>query len=133
MKIILDTNIYISAFIFEGFLAKVFEQCTQHENTFASEYILSEISNKVVKKIKTPEIVCESMLWTIRERVFVVTPTNPIPTICRDIDDNNILQLAEFVNADFIVTGDKDLLDIITFGTTQILTPRVFHDSYIAI
>ena len=88
---------------------------------------------QIRKKFKTPESVCEAMLWTTREKVIVITPTNPMPTICRDLADNNILQLAEFVNANFIVTGDKDLLDLTIFDSTKIVTPRIFHDSYIAI
>ncbi|MBL7814787.1 MAG: putative toxin-antitoxin system toxin component, PIN family [Saprospiraceae bacterium] len=131
MKIILDTNIYISAFIFEGFLAKVFDYCLKNEKTYPSEYILSEFSSKVIHKFKTPKHVCEAIIWTIRENVFIVTPNNPIPTICRDADDNNILQLAQFVEADFIVTGDKDLLILETFGSTQIVTPRLFYDTFI--
>ncbi len=132
MKIILDTNIYISAFIFEGFLAKVFEYCLQHEYTYASEYILSEFSSKIIHKFKTPESICQAMIWTIRENVFVVSPNNPMPTACRDSDDNNILQLANFVEADFIITGDKDLLTSGTFGSTQIVTPRHFYDVHIS-
>ncbi|MBN2011381.1 hypothetical protein JW960_18765, partial [candidate division KSB1 bacterium] len=40
----------------------------------------------------------------------IALPSNieRIPDVCRDVDDNNLLQSTVFVNADFIITGDKD-------------------------
>lgn len=48
--------------------------------------------------------------------------------ICRDPKDNFLLALAKDGKADFLLTGDKDLLDIEKFGRTQILTLTHFLD-----
>lgn len=45
-------------------------------------------------------------------------------SICRDDDDNHLLALAKKSNADYIITGDKDLLDINKFEKTRIIRFR---------
>jgi len=45
---------------------------------------------------------------------------------CRDPDDLHVLGLARHVSASFIVTGDKDLLDLVQYMGTRIVTPREF-------
>lgn len=47
-------------------------------------------------------------------------------TVCRDPKDNKFLSLALDSNADFLVTGDKDLLEVGKFFKTEIITPRDF-------
>ena len=42
--------------------------------------------------------------------------------VCRDVKDNFLLALSIDGNADFLLTGDKDLLDIKQFGRTTIFT-----------
>lgn len=45
---------------------------------------------------------------------------------CRDEKDNKFLELAISGNADFIITGDNDLLVLNPFRTIQIITPKSF-------
>jgi len=49
---------------------------------------------------------------------MVKTKTN----VCRDPKDNFLLSLSLDGNADFLLTGDKDLLDLSKFGETYIVT-----------
>jgi len=57
-----------------------------------------------------------------------IYPDNPLPDICRDPDDNHILQLAQYIEADYIITGDKDLLILEQFEGTLIISPSDFND-----
>ena len=50
-------------------------------------------------------------------------------TVCRDPKDNMILELATSGQADFIITGDKDLLVLNPFRSIRILTPAEFLKS----
>jgi predicted nucleic acid-binding protein len=50
--------------------------------------------------------------------------TEAIAPVCRDADDDAILACARTVKADFVVTGDGDLLVLERYGATRILTPR---------
>lgn len=59
------------------------------------------------------------------ERGISVTPARTIDD-CPDVDDNRILECAVEGAADFIVTGDKDLLRIARFGKIAILTASEF-------
>ncbi len=48
--------------------------------------------------------------------------------VCRDTKDNFLLALAKDGNADFLITGDKDLLVLEKYENTQILTYREFEE-----
>jgi putative PIN family toxin of toxin-antitoxin system len=62
----------------------------------------------------------------ISSEFSIIKPHTNLPINCRDKDDNNILQLAESVFADYIITGDKDLLILKHFKKTRILLPSEF-------
>jgi predicted nucleic acid-binding protein len=47
--------------------------------------------------------------------------------INRDLKDNFLLDLIDFSKADYLITGDKDLLELNPFKTAQILTPQEFE------
>jgi uncharacterized protein len=46
--------------------------------------------------------------------------------VCRDSKDNFLLALAKDGKADYLLTGDKDLLELVQFGNTRIETLAVF-------
>jgi putative PIN family toxin of toxin-antitoxin system len=58
-------------------------------------------------------------------RLFTA-PLPEIAPICRDPNDDHVIATALAVNADFIVTGDKDLLALTQYQSIRILTPRAF-------
>lgn len=131
-SIVFDTNVFISTFVFPGFSAKVHDFCAVNFKLFTSEWILDELTTKLeLPKFRCPAERRSAVIHTIRMRHKVVLATNELPVACRDADDNHILQLAEFVRADFIITGDADLLDMLKFGETEIVSPRVFYERYI--
>lgn len=57
-----------------------------------------------------------------------MTITGSVSGVCRDPKDDFILECAAKANADLIVTGDKDLLSLNSFGTIKIVTPRQYMD-----
>lgn len=63
------------------------------------------------------------LLETIAEKVEI----RPTHSINRDPKDNFLLDLIDFSKADFLVTGDKDLLEHDPLKTAQILTPAEFE------
>ena len=63
------------------------------------------------------------LLETISENVEI----RPKHFINRDLKDNFLLDLIDFSNADYLITGDKDLLELNPFKTAQILTPQEFE------
>ncbi len=107
MKVILDTNVLISAFIFRGFAARVYEYCMTQEKVFFSAFILEELAKKLDHKFSVTAADIEEIESLIRERAIEVSPNGPLPTICRDPDDNYVLQLATDAAADFLITATK--------------------------
>lgn len=63
----------------------------------------------------------EEILETIEEYADFVKVQSKVE-VCRDLKDNFLLSLSVDGNADFLLTGDKDLLDLTKFGETRILT-----------
>jgi uncharacterized protein len=131
MKVILDTNVLLSSLLFSGFAAKVHDFCAIHFNIISSEWLLDELEEKLLGKFKLSEEQTENFIALLHERTAVIHPFNELPDVCRDADDNHILQLADYIRADFIITGDKDLLVLKSFNKTQIFSPREFYDKFI--
>ncbi len=129
MKIVLDTNVYLSNFIFGGLTAQVCTFCFEKCAVFISPFIKDEITEKLAGKFQYPAEKIQFVLQTLALVTRETTPSNSLPDVCRDPDDNAILQLCQFVEADFLITGDKDLLVLENFGKTKILNPRAFFEA----
>lgn len=95
MKIVLDTNVLISAFVFKGFSAKVFDYCATAQTIILSPWILDELKEKLSQKFGINSSEVEKIHQLLLEVAEIIEPKNEAPTVCRDKDDNNILQIAE--------------------------------------
>jgi uncharacterized protein len=67
----------------------------------------------------------------IKQRSRYLIPVSPV-SICRDPKDNHILSLAKDAGADYIITGDKDLLVLEKFEETIICTLNDFTGKYLS-
>lgn len=129
VKVIFDTNVWIS-FLIGKRLAKI-KQYISNGNIviITTEQLLTEIktvtSREKLKQYFPKESVKEliELLETIAEKVEI----NPTHFINRDSKDNFLLDLIDFSKADYLVTGDKDLLEHNPFKTAQILTTADFE------
>ena len=130
MKIVFDTNVLLSALLFPGFSTKVFDFCVTQFNLISSDWLLEELEEKLVKKFKLSDTQVESYLGLLKERIAIVHPFNELPDACRDADDNHVLQVADYMKVDCIITGDGDLLVLEYYNQIQILSPRQFYNPY---
>ncbi len=130
MKIVFDTNVILSSLVTQGLSHRVLKICIDNHKLFISKWII----NEVIEKLELKFTIKKSEIKRIKEFVLnafeTIEPKGEIPTVCRDKDDNNILHLAEYLNADVIITGDKDLLDLKKFNKTIIITPRIFMEEH---
>lgn len=110
-KIVLDTNIFLSAFIFTGLLAqKIIDLASEKKlQLCTSANLEEEVFRKLSKLQASDEIVANVNL--LFKASLAYNPQIRI-TVCRDPKDNFILELAQTCKADYIITRDKDLLDI---------------------
>jgi putative PIN family toxin of toxin-antitoxin system len=130
MKIVFDTNVLLSAFITQGLSTRVLDICIDYHQLFISEFIINEVVEKLEKKFKVNNTEIKKVKNFLINAFVNIKPESEKPSICRDRDDNNILHLADYINADIIITGDKDLLDLKVFNKIDIITPRQFMEKY---
>ncbi len=132
MRVAIDTNVFISTIIKpENRVGMVVVRMRNGEYTLLySQEMLEELTrvitrDKIWKKYKLTDDTFNAFLNSIiehGERVQVFTVVN----ICRDPDDNLLLALALDGKADYVVSGDKDLLDLIRIQNIPIITPAAF-------
>jgi hypothetical protein len=91
-----------------------------------SESILQETRNHLHDKIKLPVAQCEAIISYLRANCSVSQVDDVEASACRDKDDLHVIGLAQHASADYIITGDKDLLDLVKYVSTIIVTPREF-------
>ena len=130
MNIIIDTNVLISAFVFKGNCEKVLEVCYGKFNLVISTWILQEIKKVLQEKFEIPDHKIDNLLNILSKTFAIVTPDNELPQVCRDNDDNNILQLSDFVDADYIITGDSDLIILKSYKKAKIVNPKMFLELF---
>ena len=132
LKVVLDTNILISAIVFGGKPRDILERIISGKLEFAvSKEILNEVEGVLSgKKFKYPSHVIYEIRNAIEELGEIVVPEKRINRIKKDPDDNRILECALAVNADFIISGDNHLLEFKVFKGIQILSPADFLEKY---
>ncbi len=130
VKIIFDTNVWIS-FLIGKRLSKIKRHISDGDITIiTTDQLLTEIktvtSREKLRKYFPKESVKEliELLETIAEKIEI----KPTHFINRDPKDNFLLDLIDFSKADYLITGDKDLLEHNPFKTAQILTPAEFEN-----
>lgn len=127
LKIVVDTNQYLSVFVFRGELMKlVFELVIDDKiDLYISPALKDEVSQKLDYFGVSKQVKNEVMSF-IEILGILVAPTIKIAE-CRDSEDNFLLELAETVKADYLITRDKDLLSLpdSRWKITRILTPEV--------
>lgn len=126
MRVVLDTNVVIAAFASRGLCAEIFEVCLSEHTVLLSEYILSEIQEKLIEKIKLPKNIVKNIDAYLRDTAEIVIPVTLEKSLCRDKDDDNIIATALRGKAKFILTGDDDLLSLKNYKDIAIITPRDF-------
>jgi putative PIN family toxin of toxin-antitoxin system len=123
LKVVFDTNIFISAFVIPGGKA---EEAYRHAIRkdfilYTSIAILTETAQTLREKFGWHEDKIAQLIKTI-SKVAIAVKTQPHLHLLVDDPDNRILECAEDVKADFIVTGDKHLLSLKKFQSTSIIT-----------
>lgn len=69
-------------------------------------------------------------LWSLFRKARFIDVIKEKIDICRDAKDNQFLELAVNGEADFIISGDDDLLVLNPFRNILIVTPRIFLDRF---
>ena len=133
IRIILDTNVFVSAIFWKGEPYHILEAWQEHKIKLVfSEEILEEyirVGTILAKKYKELDLFSMIDLLTIYgELCFPVTLET---AISRDPDDDKFLACALGARCNLIVSGDKDLLDISGYADIDVLKPADFVKKYL--
>ena len=126
LRVVLDTNVLVSAFILKGRpsglvefwrsgrITPVLSRETFDEFRSVLEYSKFSLSKSEIRGILQQEIL---LFFEAVERV------DPVAGVCRDPDDDKFLACAVSARVAFLVSRDKDLCSLRKFGPVRILTP----------
>jgi len=129
VKAVFDTNVLVAAFVTEGLCSKILMRGRKRQfHLIACPIILREFEDVLIKKFFASRNEVRSTLEIVSETIHrIVRPSETVQGICRDPDDDAILACALAAGADYLVTGDADLLALKTFRGIRIITPREFE------
>ena len=127
MKVVFDTNIYISAFVIPGGNAEkaYLRAINGNFELYTSIAILTELARKLEEKFGWEKQRIAQLLTHIAD-VATVLKTTPWLKILSDKPDNRILECALKAKADFLITGDKHLLKLEHYENFKIINLSAF-------
>lgn len=122
-KVIIDSNVFISGLLFGGNPEKILQSWVKNEFILCiSPQLQAELINKLRNKFYATEEFTSILITSFEGQAKKFIPHAHV-SLVRDPDDNFLLELAEEARADYIISGDKDLLSLKNYKETKILTP----------
>jgi putative PIN family toxin of toxin-antitoxin system len=123
VRVVVDSNVYISALISGGRPLLLIEALVQDPNCgiFYSGAILGEVTRILKDKFRWPLEDLHDAEKLVMSSGTKVTPGLPLDVVPDDPDDNRILECAIEAGANCVVTGDKDLLRLGSYGAIRIV------------
>lgn len=129
----LDANVFVSGAIQKGPSFRIVQRWLAGENfeVMMCPELLAEITDVLTERPRLRKwislAVAQDYICTISTLIDLVADPAPIEAATRDIDDDYLVALAREHSADFIVTGDKDLLEW-EDQTPPVITPVAFEE-----
>ncbi len=131
MRAVFDTNILVSTFAADGLCVRLLIRANRREfELFFSPAIRKEFETALKRKVGLSAEEIREALLLLGEAAMNCNPSERnirVFGVCRDETDHAVLEAALSCQAEFIVTGDKDLLDLKEYRNIRIVTPREFE------
>lgn len=126
MRVVFDTNIYISALAIPGSQAEeaLFRILDGDDTLLLSKAILDELLSTLARKFSHDAEALSQVAVTLTEMAEAVKPRHTLD-VFEDDPDNRVLECAEAGHADVIVTGDKAMLRLKRHGGIRLIS---LHD-----
>ena len=133
LKVVFDTNVYISAFITRGGRAE-----TAYLGALGGDFILyssvpilMEMARILRVKFSWEDTIIRNAIRHVAAASTIVRPPIRL-SLLGDEPDNRILECSRSAQADLIVTGDRHLLDLRIFEQAQIVSLSRFVSEYLS-
>jgi len=139
MRVFLDTNVLVSGFATRGLSADVVRLLLAEHELLTGEVVLEETRRVLTEKFGVPEEKVGEIERLLRQRHVEPLPESGPPVEVRNPDDEIVLASAIAAEAEILITGDKDLLNVadqveslsaesLHAEPPQIVTPRTFWE-----
>lgn len=129
MRLVLDTNVLVSAFLWRGAPNQLIERASEGEvQLFTSRALLDELSEvlkrrKFARAVSVTGLTATELLGFYRKLANRVTARQLARQISRDRDDDAVFACALAAKAYLIVSGDADLLTLGEYRGIRIASP----------
>ena len=126
MKVFVDTNVLVSAIATRGLCADVLREILTSHQLVVSAALFNELRRVLRQKLQIPDELIDDAIEMLQQDAHFATPSTLSDVKIRDKDDLMILSSALNGNADLLVTGDKELLNLGKIQDMKIVSPRDF-------
>ncbi len=130
MRVVIDANVLIAAYAARGLCEATVELCIINNHIILTQDMLNDLAEKLTKKIRLPTVSVAAITAYLKNNSQMVTAAQVPPKACRDPDDLNILGAAVAGDADYIISGDDDLLSLKAYEGIPIVTPRQYWELF---
>lgn len=128
-RVVFDTNVLVSALMYGGVPDALLEWAEiKVIVAITSPALLAELADVFTRKFRLIASDIEFLQETIY-RTFLIVHTHQTISLLKDDPDNRVLETAISGGAQWIITGDREMLKLGLFRKIKIVTPRQFLDS----
>jgi uncharacterized protein len=131
VKVVLDSNVLLAGAGTHGLCEALLLACFRDHTVVLSEHILGEVHRHYMRKFKGTAAHADAVVAAFRRHAHIVEPAAVVEQALGDPQDLPVLGTLAAGNADCLVTGDQDLLQLKAFRGAPILSPRVFYDRFL--
>lgn len=132
MRVLLDTNVIVSAVATRGLGADVFRAVLSAHKLVTCARVLQEVRRILSMKFLVPEQLIAEYLELIGQEAILADSVDLPDLPIQDRDDAEIVAAAIGTRAEVLVTGDHDLQSLKNIGQVRILSPRAFWEELTA-
>jgi uncharacterized protein len=129
VRVVLDTNVLVSALVFPGGIPEeLYRRAIDGRRVvlITSPPLLAELGRVLTEKFGWQDDYVRAALAQLVRIGEVVEPVGRLSVVADDPDDDRVLEAASASGAAVIVSGDRHLLDLGRWGDVPILTPAAF-------
>jgi putative PIN family toxin of toxin-antitoxin system len=127
IRVVFDTNVYLSSMFWSGNPRKCIILAKLNKlQAFSSQPIIEEIRSKLINKFGIAAKESDTIVDDILSYTKVITPKSSFKTVINDPDDNKFIDCAVESKTQFIVSGDRHLLDLKKVRNIRIINPAEF-------
>ena len=134
MRVVLDTNVLLSAILFAGTPGRIVEAWRTGKvelvlaSDIADEYV--RVAERLEERYDDVEI--QPVIALVIQNATLVSATRLPAPVCDDPDDDKFLACACASGADIVISGDKKLRAASGYEGIQVLAPREFVDQFLS-